>query len=77
MITTYYSKARERALQTIANPRVGSWVVAAEPSEDELDQLAEGFTLDRDSLTDAVDLYESQTVRDVRTRFKIDGMQIL
>ena len=62
MITTYYSKARERALQTIANSRVGSWVVATEPSEDELDQLAEDFTLDRDSLTDAVDLYESPRI---------------
>jgi len=62
MITTYYSKARERALQNIATPRIGSWIVAIEPTEAELDQLAEDFKLDRDSLNDATDLYESPRI---------------
>lgn len=62
MITVYYSKARERALQLLDTPRTGSWIVASDPSEDELDTLAKDFKLERDNLTDAIDPYEAPRV---------------
>jgi magnesium transporter len=62
MVSIYYSKARERALQILDEPKKGSWVVAIEPNEVELDQLAKDFNLERDNLTDAVDLYEAPRI---------------
>ncbi len=59
MTTVYYSKARERAIQTIAKPRPGSWIAVTAPDEAELDQVAETYGLDRDNLADAVDIYEA------------------
>lgn len=59
MITIYYSKARERAIQIVDNPRKGSWIVSTAPDEEELNQLAEQYNLDRDRLSDAVDIYEA------------------
>lgn len=61
MITIYYSRARERALQKIESLRAGSWIVASEPSKKELDVLVE-YGLDRDILDDAVDPYEAPRV---------------
>jgi magnesium transporter len=69
MITTYYSRARERALQILDQPRTGSWVALTKPSEDELDQLAEDYKLDRDNLTDAIDPYEAP-------RIEVDGKNV-
>jgi len=62
MTTVYYSRARERALQLIDEPRAGSWVVATAPDTAELDALAEQYQLDRDNLEDAVDIYEAPRV---------------
>jgi len=62
MISVYYSKARERALQTLTASRTGAWVVVTEPDEQELDELAERYNLERDNLTDAVDLYEAPRI---------------
>lgn len=59
MITQYYSKARERAIQTITDNRKGAWIVVTAPDEAELDYLAETYKLDRDTLADAIDIYES------------------
>lgn len=61
MITIYYSRARERALQTIDQPRAGAWIVASEPTEEELDVLT-GYGLNRDILNDAIDPYEAPRV---------------
>lgn len=61
MITIYYSRARERALQKLDEPRAGSWIVVSEPTEDELQQLV-GYGLNRDILNDAIDLYEAPRV---------------
>lgn len=58
----YFSQARNRALQILDKPRAGSWVSLVEPSERELDELAEDFGLNRDNLSDAVDLYESPRI---------------
>ncbi len=62
MITIYYSRARERALQQLSEPRPGSWIVVSEPTKQELDQLTEQYGLDRDILDDAVDMYEAPRV---------------
>ncbi|HET6925105.1 MAG TPA: magnesium transporter CorA family protein, partial [Candidatus Saccharimonadales bacterium] len=62
MTTIYYSRARERALQAVDEPRAGSWIVSVAPDEAELDALAEHYGLDRDNLTDAVDIYEAPRV---------------
>ena len=62
MITVYYSKARERALQLLDTPRTGSWIAVVNPSDVELDQLAQDFSLDRDNLADAVDPYEAPRI---------------
>jgi magnesium transporter len=62
MITIYYSKARERALQLLDTPRTGSWIAVTNPSDEELDKLAEDFNLDRDNLADAIDPYEAPRV---------------
>lgn len=62
MITIYYSRARERALQQLSEPRPGSWIVVSEPTVQELDQLTEQYGLDRDILDDAVDMYEAPRV---------------
>lgn len=58
----YYSRARERALQVVREPRAGMWVVAMAPTSRELDHLAKDFDLDRDNLEDAVDVYEAPRV---------------
>lgn len=62
MITIYYSRARERALQKLEEPRAGSWIVVSAPTVAELDTLAEKYGLDRDTLEDAVDLYEAPRI---------------
>lgn len=62
MATMYYSRARERALQVIREPRAGMWLVSQAPSQRELDRLALDFNLDRDNLEDAIDVYEAPRV---------------
>lgn len=62
MTTIYYSRARERALQTIEAPRAGAWVSVVAPNQNELDALAKEYKLDRDNLDDAVDIYEAPRV---------------
>jgi magnesium transporter len=59
MITHYHSSARARKLSTLDKPKVGSWTHVVEPSEAELDALADQFNLNRDLLSDAVDIYEA------------------
>lgn len=62
MITYYYSTARSRALSEIDGPKAGAWIHVVDPSAEELDQLAETLTLDRDILNDATDVYEAPRV---------------
>ena len=62
MTTIYYSRAHERALQTIAEPKAGAWVSVVAPGKQELDTLATDYSLDRDNLDDAVDIYEAPRV---------------
>jgi len=62
MTTIYYSRARDRALQTITEPRAGAWVSVVAPDEKELDMLTAAYGLDRDNLEDALDIYEAPRV---------------
>lgn len=62
MITTYHSTARDRKLQIVPDAKVGSWCHVVEPTDEELDQVAERFGLDRDILADATDMYEAPRV---------------
>jgi len=62
MTTIYYSRAHNRALQTVDTPRTGSWVDVINPDGLELDDLAERFSLDRDNLEDAIDIYEAPRI---------------
>lgn len=62
MTTIYYSRARDRALQTITEPRAGAWVSVVAPGEKELDSLVADYGLDRDNLEDALDIYEAPRV---------------
>ncbi len=59
MITYYHSTARSRLLTKSDKPKVGSWIHVVQPSQDELDDLAKSFDLDRDLLSDAIDIYEA------------------
>lgn len=58
----YYSRARDRALQKIREPRAGMWVVTQGAGPRELDRLSKDFNLDRDNLEDAADIYEAPRV---------------
>lgn len=62
MITIYYSRARERALQTIESARVGSWISVTAPTSAELDRISQDYGIDRDNLDDAIDLYEAPRI---------------
>lgn len=62
MITIYYSRARERALQKLDYARAGSWVSVTAPSSEELDALSRDYKLDRDNLEDAIDIYEAPRI---------------
>ncbi len=62
MITIYYSRARERDLQKLTEPRPGSWVVVSEPTEAEITQLSKQYGLNPDILNDAIDIYEAPRV---------------
>ncbi len=62
MTTIYYSRARQRALQQIDTPRSGSWIVSIAPDDVELDRLSADYKLDRDTLSDAIDIYEAPRI---------------
>ncbi|PID30924.1 hypothetical protein CR973_00665 [Candidatus Saccharibacteria bacterium] len=62
MVTIYYSRARERALQKLDAPRAGSWIAVTNPTKEELDALSEHYHLNRDTLDDATDMYEAPRI---------------
>ncbi len=62
MVQIYYSRARERALQKLDTPRAGSWIAVTSPSEKDLDMLSDTYGLDRDTLEDAIDIYEAPRI---------------
>jgi magnesium transporter len=62
MQTVYYRTIRSSVLETIAEPKRGSWVRIVDPSKDELHQLEKRYKLDADLLADGIDLYEAPRV---------------
>ncbi len=62
MITYYHSTARARKLTILQEPKVGSWIHVVEPTSEELDQISESLSLDRNILADATDMYEAPRV---------------
>lgn len=62
MKTIYYSRARERDLQTIETARNGAWISVTAPTDKELDELAIEYGLDRDNLEDVTDIYEAPRI---------------
>lgn len=63
MIDIYHSTARARKLVKLTDgPKVGSWIHAVEPTDEELDKLAKDLDLDRDVLQDATDPHEAPRV---------------
>lgn len=62
MMTVFHSNARSRELSAIDKPRAGSWISLVQPTEDELQHLAEEQKLDIDLLHDAIDIYEAPRI---------------
>lgn len=62
MTTVYYNAAADGVLETVDKARAGAWISVMGPDDAELDQLALDFTLDRDLLGDAVDIYEAPRI---------------
>jgi magnesium transporter len=55
MIKYYYKSLRSESLTELDDYKRGTWVYVEAPSEDELDDLADKFRLDRSVLVDAMD----------------------
>jgi len=62
MLTVYHSTARDRKLTKIEKPRAGSWISLVGPSVQDLEALADTYSLDLDLLKDAVDIYEAPRI---------------
>jgi magnesium transporter len=62
MIEILYSTARSRRLTNLDKPKAGAWISVVGPSKGELDTLASAYDLDRDLLTDAVDIFEAPRI---------------
>ncbi|MCB9811177.1 MAG: magnesium transporter CorA family protein [Candidatus Nomurabacteria bacterium] len=58
MITYYFRTLKDDSLKQIDKPRSGVWINVSEPTDNELSELVEKFSLDEDILADAKDLYE-------------------
>lgn len=58
MTKIYYKAVREHRLVELADFKVGSWIYAENPTQDELDSLARNLSLNRDLLGDSIDPYE-------------------
>lgn len=62
MITTYFSTARSRELQSLERAKAGAWISVVAPSPEQLDELSETHGLDIDLLKDATDIYEAPRI---------------
>lgn len=62
MIEILYSSNRDARVKKQEKSRVGSWISVMEPTEEELKQLSETYSLDLDILTDATDVYETPRI---------------
>ncbi|HEY6736953.1 MAG TPA: magnesium transporter CorA family protein [Candidatus Saccharimonadia bacterium] len=62
MITIYFRHIRSEKLSQLTSPKAGSWLNVVNPSNTELDELAEHYHLDRSLLQDGLDPNESPRV---------------
>lgn len=58
MISIYKRKVSDESIKRIYRPEEGVWVVAIEPTEVEVEKLAEDWEVDDGHLRDAIDPYE-------------------
>ena len=59
MVTTYFRNIRSSLLEEIKTPKRGSWLRVVDPSKEELEELEQKYKLDKDLLSDGIDLYEA------------------
>lgn len=62
MIEILHSTSRSPLPTKVVNAKSGSWVHAVEPSQQELEELAQAYNLELDLLKDAIDLYETPRI---------------
>lgn len=62
MINIYHSTSRAQKLSGLKEAKAGSWVHVVEPTEKELQKVAQDFNLDVDILKDATDPFEAPRV---------------
>lgn len=62
MTTVYYNAAADAALKIVPDAKNGAWISVMGPDDAELDSLAAEYSLDRDLLGDAVDIYEAPRI---------------
>lgn len=55
MIKYYFKSIRSESLRELTAPKPGTWIHVEKPTEDEIEQLAERFKLERGYLEDALD----------------------
>ncbi len=83
MVSVFYSSSLSANVSKIAKGKNGSWVHATNPSQEELQKLADDYDLDVDLLKDALDLYESPRVEThknqiyVFTRYYYDNKDVI
>ncbi len=58
MIKIYHKTIKDKELNTLDSFKIGSWIYAEDPSEEELGSLSKDFSLDLGLLKDAIDPYE-------------------
>lgn len=58
MIKIYHKTIKDKELNTLDSFKIGSWIYAEDPSEEELESLSKDFSLDFGLLKDAIDPYE-------------------
>lgn len=58
MVKIFYNNLRGKNLKILDEYKKGSWIYVENPTETELDKLAQNYSLERDLLHDAIDLYE-------------------
>lgn len=59
MQTNYHRTLRDESIESILNPKKGSWISVVGPSPEDLLALEKQYNLEADLLDDGIDLYEA------------------
>lgn len=62
MVSLYYRAVKGSSVELIKEPRAGVWVLAEDPSANDIQELHENFNFNIDLLRDAVDPFEAPRV---------------